>query len=208
MKVIAINGSPRPDGNTAIALGAMAEILKQEGIETELVQVGGQLIHDCIGCGYCKSSERNLCVFKGDLVEETSLKMREADGIILGAPTYYAGVPGDMKAFLDRVFFSNMRYFKYKVGTVVAAVRRGGGVDVVHQLMNYFSLSETITPPSQYWTIVYGLAKGEALRDIEGMQTVRKNARAMAWLLKVVDASKGKVPLPPEEDHEFMHFIR
>jgi len=208
MKVIAINGSSKADGNTATALRAMAEVLKTEGIETELVQVGGQLIHGCIGCGYCGSSERNLCVFRDDLVDDTALKMREADGIILGAPTYYAGIPGDMKAFLDRIFFSSSRYFKYKVGTAITAVRRGGGVDVVHQLMNFFNLSETVTPPSQYWTIVYGLAKGEALRDSEGMQTVKKNARAMAWLLKVIEASKGKVPLPPDEDHVFTHFIR
>jgi multimeric flavodoxin WrbA len=208
MRVIAVNGSPRADGNTATALRAMADVLKEEGIDTEFVQVGGKLIHGCIGCGYCATSDNSLCVFKEDIVDESALRMREADGIILGAPTYFAGIPGDMKAFLDRVFFSSRQYFRCKVGTAITAVRRGGGVGVVHQLMNYFNLSETVTPPTQYWTIVYGLNKGEATQDLEGMQTIRKNARAMAWLLKIIDASKGKIPLPPPEEHVFTHFIR
>jgi multimeric flavodoxin WrbA len=211
MKVIAINGSPNKDGNTATALEAMTEVLKEEGIGTEIVQVGGKLIHGCIGCGHCWSSENNLCVFKDDLVNDTSQKLREADGIILGAPTYYAGIPGDMKAFLDRVFFSSSSYFKYKVGTSITVVRRAGGVDVVHQLMNYFNLAETVTPPSQYWTIAYGREKGEVLQDAEGMQTLRKNARAMAWLIKIIAASKGKIPTPDEthkEERAITNFVR
>jgi multimeric flavodoxin WrbA len=211
MKVIAINGSPRKDGNTAAALGVMAEALKGEGIETEIVQIGGNLIHGCVGCGHCRKSENNLCVFNNDPVNETSLKMREADGIILGAPTYYAGIPGDTKAFLDRVFYSSSRYFRYKVGTSVTAVRRAGGVDVIHQLMNYFNLSETVTPPSQYWTAAYGAAKGEVQQDAEGMQTLRKNARAMAWLIKIIADTKDKIPTPSESENEkrvFTNFIR
>ncbi len=208
MKVIAINGSPNKDGNTATALAAMAKILKEEGIETETIQVGGQKIHGCIGCAYCWTSPDNLCVFKDDIVNDAALKMRAADGLILGAPTYYAGIPGDMKSFLDRAFLSSSGYFRYKVGSCLTAVRRAGGVDVVHQLMNFFNLAETVTPPSQYWTVVYGMEKGEALQDAEGMQTIRKNARAMAWLLKVIDAAKGKIPLPQEEERAMMNFIR
>ncbi|MDR3077130.1 MAG: flavodoxin family protein, partial [Synergistaceae bacterium] len=120
MKVIAINGSPNKDGNTATALEAMAEVLKEEGIETEILQVGGERIHGCVGCGHCMSEADHRCVFGDDVVNDFSMKMREADGIILGAPTYYAGIPGDMKSFLDRVFFSSSRYFKYKAGTAVA----------------------------------------------------------------------------------------
>jgi multimeric flavodoxin WrbA len=208
MKVIAVNGSSKSDGNTAHVLRAMMDVLKEEGIDSELIQVGGQLIHGCVGCGYCGTSERNLCVFKDGIVDDAALKLREAEGIILGAPTYYAGIPGDMKAFLDRVFFSSSRYFKYKVGTGVTVVRRAGGVDVVHQLMNFFNLAETITPPSQYWTVAYGMDKGEVLQDSEGMQTVRKNARAMAWLIKVINASKETIPPPKKEAREFMNFIR
>lgn len=207
MRVIAVNGSPHKDGNTAAALRAMAAVLKEEGIDTEFIQVGGEMVKGCIGCGYCGTSEGNACVFE-DIVNEASRKMREADGIILGAPTYYAGIPGDMKSFLDRVFFSSSRYFKYKVGTGVAVVRRAGGVDVVHQLMNFFNLAETITPPSQYWTVAYGMTPGEVMQDGEGMQTLRKNARAMAWLLKVIDATKDSIPRPAKEKRVFTNFVR
>jgi multimeric flavodoxin WrbA len=208
MKVIAINGSPRSDGNTAAAIKVMTDELGNEGIEVEVVHVGDQPIHGCISCGYCAGSENNQCVFKDDLVNETSKKMREADGIILGSPTYYAGIAGPMKSFLDRVFFTSSEYFKYKVGTGVTVSRRAGGVDVVHQLMNYFNLAQTVTPPSQYWMGAYGLNKGEVLQDGEGIQTIRQNARAMAWLLKIIDASKGKIPLPQDEDRIMTNFIR
>ena len=208
MKVIAINGSPHKNGNTTLFLQLMADELKAEGIDTEIVQVGDKLLHGCIACGHCGSSEDNLCVFKDDLVNETSLKMRAADGIILAAPTYYAGIPGAMKAFLDRVFYSSSRYFSYKVGAVATVVRRAGGVDVVHQLNNYFNLSQTVSPPSQYWTAAYGRAPGEVLQDAEGIQTIRRNARGIAWLLKVIDASKGSIPLPKDEPRAWTHFIR
>jgi multimeric flavodoxin WrbA len=208
MKVIAINGSPHKNGNTYTALKLMADELNKEGIEVEIIQVGSQSIHGCIGCGYCEQSENNQCVFKNDILNETVIKMRQADGIILGSPTYYAGIAGTMKSFLDRTFFSSSQYFKYKVGTAVTSVRRAGGVDVIHQLVNYLNLAETVTPPSQYWTIAYGLSEGEVLRDGEGIQTIRKNARAMAWLLKVIDASKGKIPTPQDEERIMTNFIR
>jgi multimeric flavodoxin WrbA len=208
MKAAAVNGSPKPDGNTASALRAMAVVLEGEGIETEIIQVGGREVRGCVGCGYCRTSEKNACVFKGDIVEEAMPRLREADGIILAAPAYYSGIPGDMKAFLDRTFFSSSRYFKYKVGTAVAVARRAGGADVTRQLMNFFSLAETVTPPSQYWTVAYGRDKGEVLLDSEGMQTLCKNALAMAWLMKVINASKGVIPLPPDIEHTHMNFIR
>ena len=208
MKVTAINGSPQANGNTHAALAAMGEILKSEGIEVEILHVGAKGIHGCIACGYCWTSKDNLCVFKDDIVNEYSLKMRASDGIVLGSPTYYAGVAGDMKCFLDRVFFSSSGYFKHKVGTGIAVVRRAGGVDVVHQLMNFFNLAETITPPSQYWTVAYGMEKDEVARDDEGMQTLRRNARSMAWLLKVLDATKGTIPPPADEERAMTNFIR
>lgn len=166
MKIVAINGSPRANGNTAHALECMAEELHSEGIGVEMVQVGDKLIHGRIACGYCWTSEGNYCVFKDDIVNETCKK------------------------------------------TSVAAVRRAGGVDVVHQLNNYLNLAETVLPPSQYWTIVYGMDPGEAAGDGEGIQTVRKNARAMAWLLKALDAAKQTVPFPKEEERVFTNFIR
>jgi multimeric flavodoxin WrbA len=208
MKVIAINGSPRKNGNTSQALEIMAKELEQQGIEVETIQIGQMNIHGCIGCGYCFTSEGNHCVFKDDIVNEVAAKMREADGFILASPTYYAGIAGTMKAFLDRVFFTSSGYFKYKVATSISVVRRSGGVDVVHQLNNYLNLAQTVTPPSQYWTVAYGMEKGEVLQDGEGIQTLRKNARSMAWLLKIIDAEKERIPAPADEDRIMTNFVR
>ncbi|WWU65534.1 flavodoxin family protein [Clostridium baratii] len=208
MKVIAINGSPRKNGNTSQALKIMADELEGQGIEVEIIQIGHLNIRGCIGCGYCRTSEENQCVFKDDIVNDVAKKMREADGFILASPTYYAGIAGTMKAFLDRVFYTSSKYFKYKVATSISVVRRAGGVDVVHQLNNYLNLAQTVMPPSQYWTIAYGLAKGEVIQDKEGIQTIRKNARSMAWLLNIIDAGKEKIPAPVDEDHVMTNFIR
>lgn len=210
MKVIAINGSPRPDGNTALALGWMTDELEQKGIETETVQIGRQTIHGCIACNFCSTSEGNLCVFKNDIGNEIIQKMRLADGFILGCPTYYGGIPGTMKSFLDRAFYSssNAGCFRLKVATSLAVERRAGGVDVLHQLNNYLNLAQVVVPPSQYWTAVYGRTQGEVKQDGEGEQTLRKNARAMAWLLQLMEAGRDKVPLPEDEERVVTNFIR
>lgn len=207
MHVVLINGSPRAKGNTRLALDTIADELEREGIETEIIHVGGEPIHGCIACGYCGRSENHRCVFKDDLVNDTAEKMRQADGFILGSPTYYAGIAGSMKCFLDRVFYTSSSYFSYKVASAVAVVRRTGGLDTLHQLHNYLGLAETVMPSSQYWTVGYGMDKGELEQDGEGMQTIRKHAKAFAWLLKVVDAGKQSIPLPPKEDHLFTNFI-
>ncbi|GMO12772.1 MAG: flavodoxin family protein [Treponemataceae bacterium] len=209
MKVIALNGSPRKNGNTNQALSLMASELQDAGIDCEIVQVGSEVIAGCKGCAVCVKSAGNACVITGDLLNETALKCRSADGIILASPTYYAGIAGTMKSFLDRLFYSSSSYFAYKVGTSVSVVRRAGGVDVVHQLNNYLNLAQMIIPPSQYWTIAYGRAPGEIAQDDEGTQTLRKNARAMAWLLKSLDAAKTSVPHPIEtEARAWTNFIR
>lgn len=208
MKVVAINGSPRRDGNTAQALGVMANELIRLGIDTQIVQVGNQLIHGCIGCGHCRTSEGNKCVFADDCVNEVAELMRSSDGFILGSPTYYAGIAGAMKCFLDRAFYSSSSYFRGKVASSVAVVRRAGGEDVVHQLNNYLNLAQVILPPSQYWTLAYGRDKGEVLQDGEGMQTLRKNARAMAWILRLLEAGRDSVPLPEDEPRAMTNFIR
>ena len=199
MKVIALNGSPRKDGNTAAALKIMAEELEKEGIAVETINIGHLAIHGCTACGYCADSKNNECIFKDDPVNETAAKIREADGFIIASPTYYAGIAGTMKSFLDRLFYSSSRHFKYKTAAAVTAVRRTGGIDTLHQLKNYLDLAQTVTPPSQYWTVVYGRAEGEMTQDGEGVQTTRRNARAMAWLMKVVSEGKKTVPLPTVE---------
>ena len=208
MNVVAINGSPRKDGNTAAALRLMADELEKQGIGVEIIQIGHLPIHGCIACGHCQTSEGNWCVFTDDIVNEVSAKMRAADGLILASPTYFAGVTGSLKSFLDRVFMSGWGKFRLKVATSVAAVRRAGGVDVVHQLNDFLELAETVIPPSQYWTLAFGREKGEVLQDGEGTQTLRKNARAMAWLLKLIEAGKGRIPLPEDEEREITNFIR
>jgi multimeric flavodoxin WrbA len=207
MKVVAINGSPNPKGNTATLLKLMAEELDKEGIETQIIQVGGKLIHGCKGCGFCRKPENDRCVINDDIVNEVSQKMREADGIILGSPTYFGNIPGTMKSFLDRDFYSGAKYMRYKVGTAVSIVRRAGGADVYRQLRNYFDLMEVLTPPSQYWMGAYGMGPGEVLQDAEGIQTVKKNARAMAWLLKIVVSGKERYPIPQAETKVSINFI-
>jgi multimeric flavodoxin WrbA len=208
MNVIAINGSPRANGNTSMALKAMTDELERQGIQTETIQIGKLSIRGCIACGHCRSSEGNRCVFNDDSVNEIAQKLRDCDGFILGCPTYYAGIPGTMKSFLDRVFYTSSRYFRLKVATSCAVVRRAGGVDVVHQLNNYLNLAQTVIPPSQYWTIAYGRDKGEVAGDGEGMQTLVKNAASMAWLLKLIEAGKGTVEPPQDEPRVMTSFIR
>jgi multimeric flavodoxin WrbA len=207
MKVIAINGSPRNKGNTAYLLEVMSNVLTKEGFEVETKKIGSEKIFGCLACGYCRSSEKNLCIQK-DILNDISLEIREADGFILGAPTYYGGIPGTMKAFLDRLFYSSSTYFKYKVATTVSVVRRTGGLDVQHQLMNFLNLAHVLVPPSQYWRVVYGRDKGESADDGEGVQTVKANAEDMAWLLKVVEFSRDKIPFPEKENRVFTNFIR
>lgn len=209
MKVIAINGSPRKNGNTARIIETMFAELQNAGVETEVFHVGAKSdVRGCMACGYCATSENNLCVIKNDGLNDIGLAMRAADGFILGSPTYYGGIAGSMKAFLDRLFFAHSRYFSHKVAAVAAAVRRSGGVEVVHQLHNYLLLSQTITPPSRYWMAVHGMLEGEADQDAEGLQTARENARNMAWLLRLLEAGKDTVP-PPETERKVMtNFIR
>lgn len=208
MKVIAINGSPRVNGNTGAALKVMTDELERQGIETETIQVGNRNIHGCTACGVCSTSEGRRCMFSDDCCNEVTQKMRDADGFILGAPTYYGGMPGPMKSFLDRALFSTSTGFRGKVATGVVAVRRAGGVDVLHQLNNFLNLAQTVTPPSQYWTLAYGLHKDEIAGDGEGIQTLVKHARAMAWLLKLIDAGKDTYPYPEDEPRILTNFIR
>ena len=205
MKVIAINGSPRKNGNTATVLQLMTGELEKEGIAVGTIHAGKEKIRGCISCWHC--IEAGECVFKDDIVNESVAKIADADGFIIASPTYFGGIAGTMKAFLDRTFFSGRRKLRYKVGTTLAVVRRTGGQDVQHQLMNYLMLAETIVPPAQYWTVVHGANPGEALQDGEGIQTMKRNAQAMAWLMKVMAAGTN-IPRPADEDKIMTNFIR
>ncbi|MCL2480532.1 MAG: flavodoxin family protein [Spirochaetaceae bacterium] len=208
MKVIALNGSPRENGNTFFALSKMAEELKKEKIETEIIQIGSQKIRGCIGCRHCFQSENNRCSINDDMLNKTTDIIRKADGLIIGSPTYYAGIAGTMKSFLDRLFYTSSKYFKHKVGASVSIARRAGAVDVVHQLNNYFNLAEMVISPSQYWSIVFGAAQDEAAKDEEGVQTIQRSAQAMAWLLKIIDATRNTIPSPVHDGRVRTNFIR
>ncbi len=211
MKVVAFNGSPKPEGNTYHAIKMVINELEKEGIETELVHVGNKSIRGCIACGKCKINKDGKCTLPGDQVNEWIQKMKEADGIILGSPVHFSSIGATMKSFLDRAFYvttSNDGMLRHKVGAAVVAVRRSGGVPTVDQLNRYINYSEMLMPTSNYWNVIHGGSPGEAVHDEEGKQIMRVLGKNMAWLMKLVENGKGKVEEPEGEAKIFMNFIR
>jgi multimeric flavodoxin WrbA len=187
MKVVAFNGSPRKDGNTVCLIKHVFEALKAEGIETEMVQVGGNLIHGCTACYQCREKKDCRCVIKNDIVNDCIAKMRQADGIILASPTYFADVTPELKALIDRAGFVSMAnggLLKRKVGAAVIAVRRGGAIHAFDTINHLFLISEMIIPGSCYWNVGTGREKGEVENDEEGIRTMQVLGENMAWLLK------------------------
>ncbi len=187
MKVVAFNGSPRGDGNTSILINYVLSELRNEGIETELVQLAGKKIHGCIACYKCMENKDKQCAVKNDIVNDCIQKMVEADGIILGSPTYFSDVTPEMKALMDRAgFVSRMNdfMFKRKLGAAIVAVRRAGATHVFDTINHLFLGSQMIVPGSIYWNIGVGRDKGEVERDEEGIQTMKVLGQNMAWLLK------------------------
>jgi len=203
MKVLAINGSPHAFGNTYQVLAAMAEELKGQGIDCEIVHVGSG-IPGCSGCGVCRKTGK--CVHD-DIVNRCAEKMEQADGLIVGTPVHYSGIAGDLKSFLDRFFYMGAP-LAHKVAAGAAILRRSGGVDTFHQLNNFFNLANCIITPSQYWTVVHGAAPGEVLQDLEGMDVARECARNMAWIIKMIDATRETVPAPQPFVRTRTNFIR
>ena len=209
MKVIAINGSPRKNSNTGEALELAARELAKESIDTEIIQIGNRSIQGCRACVSCAKAPGNHCAITEDCVNEIIDKVRAADGLILACPTYFAGIAGTMKCFCDRLFYTSRPYFKGKVGMSITAVRRAGGVDTIHQLNNYFNLAEMVIAPSQYWVSAFGMIQGEIIQDAEGLQTIKRSTRAMAWLLKMIEAGKNTFPYPVDpEPRARTNFIR
>ncbi|KKG15891.1 FMN reductase [Methanosarcina sp. 2.H.T.1A.6] len=187
MKVVAFNGSPRKEGNTASLIEHVFSELEKEGIETETVQVGGKSIHGCIACMKCFENMDRRCVIDKDIVNECIEKMIEADGIILASPTYFADLTPELKALIDRAGFVakvNNEMFRYKVGAAVVAVRRAGSIHVFDSINHFFTISQMIIPGSSYWNIGIGLAEGDVEKDEEGVRTMETLGQNMAWLLK------------------------
>ncbi len=211
MKVIAFNGSPRKNGNTACSLNIVIDELQKEGIETELINVGKEHIHGCVACFTCAKKKNERCAFEDDPVNDWIQKMKSADGILLGSPVHFSGVAGRMKSFLDRAFFVfsvNSGMMRHKVGASVAAVRRSGGVSTMDSLNHYLLYSEMIIPSSNYWNVAHGMNPGEMDQDGEGKQIMSVLGKNMAWLMKLREFGKKELP-PPEQSPKVMtNFIR
>ena len=186
-KVVALNGSARKGGNTAILLRYVLKELEQKGIETELIELGGAKIHGCLACRKCSARKDRRCSQTGDMGNVYIEKMEAADGILLGSPTYVADISPEIKALMDRaclVSKANGGMFRRKVGAAVVAVRRAGAIHAFDTLNHFFLISEMIVPGSSYWNIGYGLDIGDGEKDEEAIQTMKTLGQNMAWLLK------------------------
>jgi multimeric flavodoxin WrbA len=211
MKVIAINGSPRTEGNTYQALSMVGNELNAGGIDFEILHVGHKLIHGCRACGKCAMNKDEECSIKSDDVNKWIQQLKTADGIIIGSPVYYSGIAGSMKCFLDRVFYVagvNGGLFRHKVGAAVVALRRTGGSATFDSMNHYLNNSEMIIATANYWNVIHGRIAGEVNQDFEGQQIMRVLGKNMAWLLKMKEASMDLVEEPAAEQKIATNFIR
>ena len=206
MKVLLVNGSPHEKGCTYTALCEIAETLREEGIESEIFQIGKKPIGGCIGCGKC--SEIGKCVFD-DCVNEFVAKAEGADGFIFGSPVHYAAASGAITSFMDRVFYSGGRKFYMKPAAAVVSARRAGTTAALDQLHKYFFLAQMPIVPSKYWNMVHGASPEQVREDAEGMQNMRYLARNMAYMLKCMAAGEAAGVEPPKQEKRvFTNFIR
>ncbi len=186
MKVTAFNGSPHPNGNTAYLLRAVLEPIAAAGIETELVQVGGEPLRGCLACGRCRELQNQRCAQEGDALNDYLEKMIESDALILGSPSYFSSVTAEMKALIDRAGYVNVangRLFARKVGAAVCAHRRAGGTNVQETINHLFLMSRMIVPGSTYWNFGVGRLEGEVAEDAEGLANMKDLGETIAWLL-------------------------
>lgn len=204
-KVLMLNGSPRANGNTAVALREMEAVFRANGVEVEMVQVGNRDVRGCVACNGC--AETGKCVFN-DVVNELAPKFEQADGIVVASPVYYASANATLIACLDRLFYSTPFDKTMKVGASVVCARRGGCSATFDELNKYFTISGMPIASSQYWNSIHGLAPGEAERDEEGRQTMRTLARNMTFLIKSIALGRERFGLPEKEPRVATHFIR
>jgi multimeric flavodoxin WrbA len=187
MKVVAFNGSARKDGNTAHLIRHVFGELEREGIETELVQLAGMRVRGCIACYKCWENKDRHCAVKNDFLNECLDRMVEAQGIILGSPTYFANVSTELKALIDRagmVSLANDSMLQRKVGAAVVAVRRGGAIHVFNSINHFFFIEQMVVPGSSYWNMGIGREPGQVEEDEEGIGTMKNLGRNMAWVMK------------------------
>ena len=207
MKVLLINGSPRANGNTARALKEVADTLATEGVEAETIWIGTKLVRGCIACRQCSQKSLGRCVFDDDAANGIIERLKDADGIVIGAPTYFGQPNGAFLALWQRICFAGRKHVECKPAASIAVCRRGGST-AVYQCMNMpFEMLNCPVVTSQYWNIVFGREEGECEKDAEGMQTMRTLGRNMAWLLKNLKRGDA-IPRTPQEPWQPMHFIR
>ena len=197
MKVLMINGSPHTDGCTNAALGVIAGTLAEQGIDSEIVQLGKNRISGCVACGYCRKSGTKRCVFKDDIVNDLIAKAEEADGLIVGTPVYYASPNGTLKALLDRMFYAHGGY-PHKPAAAIASARRAGTVVSVDELNKYFTICQMPVVSSTYWNEVHGSRAEDVMKDEEGVATMRNLALNMAWMLRCIECGKANGIMPPD----------
>ena len=212
MKVILVNGSSHTNGTTMSALNEMIKIFSEEGVETEVIQLGAKPIADCLQCGACKQTGK--CVIKDDCVNEFVEKAESADGFVFASPVYFAHPSGRIFSFLDRAFYANSKNgsysaFQYKPGAAVAVARRGGASASLDGLNKYFGIAQMPIAGSTYWNMVHGLHAEDTQQDEEGQQTMRNLARNMIWMLKCFEAGKNSgIPYPQVETTSITNFVR
>lgn len=205
MKVLLINGSPRANGNTRLALEEVAATLNGEGVETEIINIGKKAVQGCIACGMC--GREGKCTFRDDLYFQVLRAVKDGiDGLVVGSPVYYGGPNGSLCALLDRVFYSLGADLQFKPAASVVVCRRGGASAAFDRLNKYFTILNMPVVSSQYWNMVYGQTPGQAAQDEEGMQTMRTLGHNMAWMIRKLNVrEEGR---PAQEPHVWTNFIR
>jgi len=204
MKVLVLNGSAKAKGCTARALEEVCNILHAEGIETETYVLGGKVKHDCVGCNSCEKLGR--CVYNDDVINELGEKFRDADGLLVGTPVYYAHASGSIMSALDRLFYSTSYDKSMKVGAAVVSSRRGGSTSAFDDINKHFTIASMPIVSSTYWNEVHGFTAEDVEKDLEGLQTMRNLGRNMAFLIKAIRDAKEKYGLPEKEREYFTSF--
>ena len=207
MKVLLINGSSK-ERCTFTVLSEVARSLNEEGIETEIINLGPNAVRDCVGCGMCSKNGNARCIFDDDIVNRIIEKAEEADGFVFGTPVYYAHPTGRILSVLDRAFYAGKKAFQFKPGASIASARRGGTTASFDVLNKYFTISQMPVVSSTYWNNVHGNTPEEVKQDLEGMRTMYNLGKNMAWLLKCIKSGKENGINTPENKVERTNFIR